>query len=204
MFQTQQEEFWSGNFGNDYTNRNQGEQLKASNLALFSKILFSAHDVQSVIEFGPNMGLNLQSLQLLLPKATFAGVEINYLAAERLKALPNINVVCDSILNFKPNQSFDFVLSKGLLIHINPDFLDHAYDVLYKTSKKYICLVEYYNPVPVKISYRGNEDKLFKRDFAGELLDKYSDLTLVDYGFSYHRDKNFAQDDVSWFLLKKK
>jgi len=34
-------------------------------------------------------------------------------------------------------------------------------------------------------------------------LDKYPDLKLVDYGFSYHRDNNFKQDDVSWFLLEK-
>jgi spore coat polysaccharide biosynthesis protein SpsF len=43
---------------------------------------------------------------------------------------------------------------------------------------------------------------LFKRDFAGEMLDKYADLKLCDYGFVYHREK-FSQDDISWFLLEK-
>jgi hypothetical protein len=45
---------------------------------------------------------------------------------------------------------------------------------------------------------------LYKRDFAGEMLDRYPDLQLVDYGFSYHRDQNFPQDDANWFLLEKK
>ncbi|MFH0898460.1 MAG: pseudaminic acid biosynthesis-associated methylase [bacterium] len=94
-------------------------------------------------------------------------------------------------------------MSKGVLIHLNPDLLPQAYDLLYKTSKKYICIVEYYNPTPVAISYRGHSDRLFKRDFAGEILDAYKNLNLVDYGFVYHRDKNFPQDDVTWFLLEK-
>lgn len=45
--------------------------------------------------------------------------------------------------------------------------------------------------------------KNYLRDFAGELLDKYEDLELVEYGFTYHRDKQFPQDDSTWFLLKK-
>ena len=28
-------------------------------------------------------------------------------------------------------------------------------------------------------------------------------IQLVDYGFAYHRDKSFPQDDISWFLLEK-
>ena len=34
-------------------------------------------------------------------------------------------------------------------------------------------------------------------------MDKYDDLQLIDYGFAYHRDNNFYQDDITWFLLKK-
>jgi len=94
-------------------------------------------------------------------------------------------------------------LIKGVLIHINPDCLARVYEKLYQTALKYICIVEYYNPTPVEISYRGHRDRLFKRDFAGEVLDKYPDLKLVDYGFTYHRDNNFPSGDCTWFLLKK-
>ena len=64
-------------------------------------------------------------------------------------------------------------------------------------------VAEYYNPSPVELPYRGHEGKLFKRDFAGELMDRHSTLTLVDYGFAYHRDNCFPQDDLTWFLLEK-
>ena len=72
-----------------------------------------------------------------------------------------------------------------------------------KASNRYILIGEYYNPTPVTINYRGHDDRLFKRDFAGEMLDKHRNLKLVDYGFLYHRDNYFDQDDINWFLLEK-
>jgi len=51
--------------------------------------------------------------------------------------------------------------------------------------------------------YRDHTDRLFKRDFTGEMLDMFSDLELVDYGFVYRRDPIFPQDDITWFLLEK-
>ena len=95
------------------------------------------------------------------------------------------------------------VLTKGVLIHMNPDSLACVYDLIYKTAGRYICIAEYYNPKPVNVDYRGHKDRLFKRDFAGEMLDKFGDLRLVDYGFVYHRDNNFLQDDINWFLLER-
>ena len=81
--------------------------------------------------------------------------------------------------------------------------LSLVYEKLYTASNKYILICEYYNPSPVNVSYRGHSDRLFKRDFAGEMLEKYIDLKLVDYGFCYKRDKAFPQDDITWFLLEK-
>ena len=66
--------------------------------------------------------------------------------------------------------------------------LTDVYKKLYTVSTRYILVAEYYNPSPVSINYRGHSDKLFKRDFAGEMLDTFPDLRLVDYGFAYHRD----------------
>ena len=94
-------------------------------------------------------------------------------------------------------------LIKGVLIHINPDMLHQVYEILYKLTNRYLLVAEYYNPTPVTVTYRGNVDKLFKRDFAGEIMDQYKDLHLIDYGFTYHRDPAFPQDDVTWFLMEK-
>lgn len=203
-YKTEQESFWSGEFGDEYIGRNQGEASIASNTALFSKILNSTNSISSVIEFGANIGLNLEAIKRLLPEAKLSAIEINDKAVAQLKEAANIKVYHSSILNFIPNEERDLVLIKGVLIHINPNELQSVYESLYTTSRKYICIAEYYNPSPVEVKYRGHEGKLFKRDFAGEIMEKYPDLKLIDYGFIYQRDNNFPQDDITWFLLEKR
>lgn len=203
-FKTEQEIFWAGDFGNEYIDRNKGSDKVISNIGLFCDILRNTEEIKSVIEFGANIGLNLKVIKSILPNAEFHGIEINRKAYEILKEWGGGKAYHQSILDFKSKIKFDFVCTKGVLIHINPDQLSRVYESLYHSSKKYICLIEYYNPKPVEVPYRRHRNKLFKRDFAGEMLDKYHDLNIESYGFVYHRDKHFPQDDLTWFLLKKK
>ena len=202
-YSTQQEGFWAGEFGDSYTDRNAGLEIIASNLSLFSQILSRTSAISSIIEFGANRGLNLHALKQLKPSAAFQAVEINEKAAGELKKLDWLEVHHKSLLEFKAAKLSDLVLIKGVLIHLNPEVLPQVYELLYQSSSKYLCLVEYYNPTPVAVPYRGHEDRLFKRDFAGEMMKKFSDLKLVDYGFVYHGDSNFPQDDLTWFVLEK-
>ena len=74
---------------------------------------------------------------------------------------------------------------------------------MYQMSSKYILIAEYYSRDFREIKYRGNDNKLFKRDFCGEIMDKFKDLKIVDYGFVYYRDPNYPLDDITWFLLEK-
>lgn len=203
--QTEQEIFWSGDFGDEYIDRNQGDQLLASNLNFFNDALSSCSTIQSCVEFGANIGMNLRALQLLFPGIHCSGIEINKTAAAELGKLIGHDAVFNgAISDFEPNKQANLALIKGVLIHINPQQLDVVYEKLYETSSRYILVAEYYNPSPVSISYRGHSDKLFKRDFAGEMLDIYPNLDLVDYGFAYHRDNKYPQDDITWFLMEKR
>lgn len=199
----EQEEFWAGEFGKQYVDRNQHNTLLTSNIELFSKIIRRTHNVKSVIEYGANIGLNLKALKTLFPLLELSAVEINETAVAELKKNSWIDVHHQSIVEFSPKKKYDLSFVKGVLIHINPDDLAKVYELLYQSSNKYIAIAEYYNPSPVAIEYRGHKNKLFKRDFCGEMLDKYKDLKLVDYGFCYHRDSSFPQDDITWFLLEK-
>lgn len=203
-FKTEQERFWAGDFGTEYIQRNQGAQLLASNLAFFSKGLYAARCIQSCIEFGANIGMNLEALKLLYPNIDLHGIEINQEAAKVLATvIPNDNVYRESILDFSNPHQWDLVLIKGVLIHINPDQLPVVYSKLFNATGRYLLISEYYNPSPVSIPYRGHSDRLFKRDFAGEILDRHPELKLIDYGFVYRRDPSFPQDDITWFLLEK-
>ncbi len=203
-FKTDQEAFWAGEFGTDYIDRNKGDALLASNLDFFAKSLRQARGLASCIEFGANIGMNLRALKLLHPAQRQHGIEINAEAARQLgEFIGPANVRQQSILDYKPSQTFDLVLIKGVLIHMNPDVLPDVYDRLVQSTGKYLLVGEYYNPAPVAINYRGHSDRLFKRDFAGEIMDRHPQMKLVDYGFAYRRDPNFPQDDITWFLMEK-
>lgn len=203
-YQTEQEKFWAGEFGNAYIERNIEDRIVAGNTALFSKALRGAGQISSVVEFGANIGLNLRALRHLYPDANLSGVEINAQAASVLRELIGTqNVYEGSILDYEPSKQSDLVLIKGVLIHMNPDVLEAVYDKLYSASSRYILVAEYYNPTPTSVKYRGHDDRLFKRDFAGEMLDRFANLQLVDYGFVYRRDPSFPLDDITWFLLRK-
>ena len=134
-----------------------------------------------------------------------AAIEINEKAVAEMKKHfgTSVKIYQDSIINYQVENTYDLSMICGVLIHINPDELQTVYEKLYESSNKYILISEYYNPTPVEVSYRGNLNRLFKRDFAGEMMDKYPDLKLVDYGFRYHRDNMFPMDDSTWFILEK-
>ncbi len=208
---TEQEKFWEGSFGDAYIDRNNNRELIAANIAMFAKILNNVSDakeIKNVLEFGSNIGLNLKAIRTLLPYVECSAIEINHKAANILKNDPFFeNKLCvyeNAISEFEIQKKYNFVFTKGVLIHIRPDDLPDVYNKIYHASDKYICMVEYYNPTPVMITYRGNDNKLFKRDFAGEFMDLYTDISLIDYGFVWHKDNNFPCDDLTWFLMKKR
>ncbi|MBK7312102.1 MAG: pseudaminic acid biosynthesis-associated methylase [Sphingobacteriaceae bacterium] len=203
-YKTEQEKFWAEEFGNNYIERNQGDKLLASNLNFFVKALKQAGSISSCREFGANIGMNMKALKLLFPEIQLKGIEINGEAAKELKKIVGEgNVFNGSIFEANVEDKVQLSLIKGVLIHINPDMLPLVYEKLYDSSSKYILIAEYYNPSPVTISYRGHQDRLFKRDFAGEFLKKFPGTELVDYGFAYRNDPAFPQDDITWFLIKK-
>ena len=201
-FTTEQERFWAGDFGDAYIERNTHDRLLFSKIAMWSKMLASANGVTSIKEFGCNIGGNLLALNRLNAELTLSGIEINAEAARQAKKLDIADITQGTIIEPIQHEPVDLTFTAGVLIHINPDRLDDVNTNLVRNSSRYVLVAEYYNPSPVTISYRGNTDRLFKRDFAGELINKYN-LKLVDYGFVYKRDNWAPQDDITWFLLEK-
>lgn len=203
----EREKFWAGEFGNEYNVRSPGSIH--ANVMLFAKILARTGRLDSVIEFGAGVGSNLVAIAKLNPGINPCAVEINGNAAAYLAEI-GVTVVGRSMLEPlvpPPHEdfpgTFDLAFTKGVLIHIAPEDLDLAYQRLFRASRRWVLVAEYYNPKPVEVPYRGHAGRLWKRDFAGELLDRYPELRLVDYGFVYHRDE-FPQDDLNWFLMEKR
>ncbi len=201
-YKTEQENFWAGEFGLNYIDGNNSEPLLYSKVAMWARMLQAANNVNSIRELGCNIGLNLVALKRLQPTLNLSGYEINEEAAKQASDFNVAEIKQGSIIEEINDTKVDLTFTAGVLIHINPDYLDNVYRNLVNGSNRYVLVAEYYNPAPTKINYRGHEDRLFKRDFAGELIDNYG-MKLVDYGFVYKRDNWAPQDDITWFLLEK-
>ena len=194
-----QEALWQGDFGNAYTIR-QSHNLLATRV-FFRNALREAHFTNlRALEFGAGIGHNLLALKKMYEGSWLSGLEINEEAFGELQIVANESIH-GSILEFEPRQEWDLVFTKGLLIHLHPDDLPKAYETIYECSKQYILLCEYFSPEPAAIEYRGEKEALWKRDFAGDMLDKFP-LKFLDYGFVWTRDK-YPQDDIHWVLMER-
>ncbi len=198
-----QDNFWKSNFGNLYTKRNNKKILIKSLSIHFKEVLSSmlGNNIKNVFEFGTNRGLNLDIIKRLNKSVSTNGLEINKMAYKL--ASKKHNILHMSALDYKPEKKYDLVITRVFLIHIHPKNLDKIYQKIFKTSKKYIYIEEYFNPTPVGVKYRNNSNVLFKRDFAKELSKKYK-LKLIKYGFNWSEDvKKPTLDNTNWFLFKK-
>ena len=198
------EEFWRGEFGNSYTERNVGRV--GINKDFFEMALNEAGDFESLIEFGAGSGENLQALHEMAPSMELVGVEINGTAFDKLSARMGAwkskrSAIFGSFLHLAPSSKYDTSMAKGILIHIAPENLPTAYDRLYEASSKYILIAEYFSAQPREIEYRGHAGKLWTRDFGGEMMDRHPDLKLVDVGFHYNRTT--GQDNLTHWLFQK-
>ncbi|WP_417826641.1 pseudaminic acid biosynthesis-associated methylase [Thalassospira povalilytica] len=203
----EQQEFWRGEFGTDYINRNSASSAELrARLTLWSRILdcIKGEEPTGILEVGSNIGNNLRALRLLSGAQIFA-LEPN---SEARKILVEDNVlpqeyVFEGVADMLPfeDSSIDLVFTSGVLIHIHPNDLERSMREIHRVSGKYIVCIEYFSDKPEAIPYRGHTDKLFKRDFGGYYMDLFPELKLIDYGFSWKRASGL--DNLTWWVFKK-
>lgn len=198
------EEFWAGEFGNEYTQRNVGRV--DINRRFFTRAMASCKAFASVIEFGAGSGENLLALGELMPaNLVMTGMDINYNAyiamQENLKdrRAPWCAINKSFLDMIVPTH--DMSMTKGVLIHIAPEDLHTAYNKLYEASRRYILIAEYFSAAPREIEYRGHTGRLWTRDYGGEMQDQHPDLKLLDVTFHYNRTT--GQDNITAWLFEK-
>ncbi|MGI9204995.1 MAG: hypothetical protein ACR2Q3_13355 [Woeseiaceae bacterium] len=85
-FQTEQEGFRAGEFGNEYRVRIASQEVIGCNIALFSKIVGLCPNAENLIEFGANIGSKLRAVCELRPDYVQDVIEINRSATRRRRA----------------------------------------------------------------------------------------------------------------------
>jgi len=203
---TRQLKEWSGHFGDDYIKRNLYEEWKIELGKEAFRRIIKDREVESILEVGSNTGLNLIYLTALLEdKVDLYAVEPNRKAYSilttdkqiRLKKAWNVSAFELPV----EDSSIDLVFTSGVLIHISPDDLSFATDEIVRIAKKYVLCIEYFSHKPEVITYQGQNDLLFKRDFGSFYLDRYPNLKCIDYGFLWRRELKIF-DNLTWWLFK--
>ena len=119
-FTTSQEEFWAGKFGSGYISRNNSKEITKSNVVFFSNILMSLNKIDSVLELGCNVGLNLDALSLIDSSISLSGVELNQEAANIAVKKKVATIYQQTIVEpFDLEATYDLSFTKTVLIFIN-------------------------------------------------------------------------------------
>jgi pseudaminic acid biosynthesis-associated methylase len=205
-----QRDFWKGEFGNSYADRNisveETNQMYKERTGItfedvFKKIFSNIDKNAKILELGCNVGLKLSILQKL-GFTNLTGVEINEKAFKIAKKnYPNIKFHNSSIEEFNSNgEQFDLVYTSGVLIHINPKALPEIIKKIISLSKEYIFDSEYYSDKLVEVNYRGHEETLWKQNFPQLFLNQDSKLKIIKQEKIYWKTEDLC--DIICLLKK--
>jgi pseudaminic acid biosynthesis-associated methylase len=194
------EALWSGDFGNDYVERN----LRAYNeRGPFWTSLIGTMRPESVLEVGSNVGGNLQWVAGPVPADQVVGVDVNRRALQELQRnLPGVRGVWSSARELPfADRAFDLVFTMGVLIHQPEESLPTVMDEMVRVSSRYVLCGEYYGDKTTEVPYRGYRNALFRRDYGGLFALRFSgQLQLAFSGFLGTED---GFDDVTWWLFER-
>ncbi len=170
---------WTTDFGREYTDRNTlsvdemdaafGRQFGIRKSEIFRDLVGPSRlPTGRALEVGCNIGLQLQLLRRGNPGLELHGLEPQPYALARAKELsPEVQFHHGNAFALPfPDQSFDLVMTHGVLIHIHPGDLPKAIREIHRVSRRYILCHEYYAPETVAIRYHGQDGLLWKTDFA--------------------------------------
>jgi len=193
------EELWSGQFGDEYVDRN--KNISAVRKPFWREVL-TAFPSRRVLEVGCNLGNNLRPIAELQPPGSVFGIDVNQKALEVLRAaVPSANtILCPAReLPFRDGW-FDLVFTIGVLIHQPPETLPLVMSEIVRCSRRFVLAGEYFAPDPTEISYRGQTGALFKQDFGHLYQQLFPDLILRKQGFLARSD---GWDDVTYWVFEK-
>jgi pseudaminic acid biosynthesis-associated methylase len=163
---TEQEQFWSGEFGRSYTERNANLNWRAR--VPFWRDIIDRTKPTSILEVGCNIGSNMKAIRDVNPMIALWGCDINNAAIEEAGDA-GLSVTEASLFDLKkewPEGGFDLVATVGVLIHVSSEDLPRAMDSIISVSNRYVLAVEYADETEVEVAYRGHSERLWRRPFG--------------------------------------
>lgn len=208
---TEQEQFWQGEFGEQYRIRNTmneetldevyEKQYGVSRTTMNQAFLPSVN-IDSILEVGCNTGNQLLILQQM-GYTNLHGIELSPSAVEVAKRrLPSAEIRQGSAFSLPyEDNAFDVVFTSGVLIHLAPQDLEKAMREIIRVSKCYIWGFEYYDEQLQEIPYRENTNKMWRGPYARIYQSFFPQALLLETRL-YPYINHSANVDAM-FLLKK-
>lgn len=205
---TKQLEKWTGEFGDQYLDRNLLDDqniMQRTNLWNILLMHIAYKLPERILEIGAGAGGNLIAINNVYnnigKEVNLYAIEPNTKARDKLREVHGLNIFNGSLPNTELDRhSFDLVFTSGVLIHIHPGDLVNAMKEIYRVSKRYIISIEYFSPNCTETEYRGEDNLLWSNDFGAIWLDNFP-LRCVGYGFSWK--KMSGLDNLTWWIFEK-
>ena len=195
------EQLWSGDFGDEYVERNLGAYNARGP---FWRMILEETGATSVCEVGCNVGGNLQWLCPPLAGSNVAGIDVNRKALDILRdRVPGVRAFESPARSLPlPDRAVDLVFTMGVLIHQPEETLGAVMDQMVRVADKWVLCGEYADDHTVEVPYRGHEGALFRRDYGAIFEERYpTELALVRSGFL---GKGEGFDDTTWWLFSRR
>lgn len=157
-------DFWAGQGGTSYTERNRVPwRLR---IDFWAEVL-DLTGARSVYEVGTNSGFNLTAMKYADPLLQVYGCEINDLAATQAEraGFKIARGKATDCLALK-SQEYDLVASCGMLIHVPPAELHATMSAIANASADYVLAVEYAAEKTEEVKYRGMDGLLWRRNYG--------------------------------------
>jgi pseudaminic acid biosynthesis-associated methylase len=194
------EGLWSGEFGDDYVERN---RAASDGRRPFWEHVLGLLAATSALEIGCNVGGNLRWLAELLGAENVAGVDVNERALAVVRSqLPGVDARVASARELPfADGSFDLVFTTGVLIHQSPDELPRVMDEIVRCSRRYVLCGEYRADELEEIPYRGQRGALYKQDYGRLYQERFPRLRLLEEGFLPKSEG--VWDDVTYWIFEQ-
>lgn len=195
-------QFWTGEFGDEYSIRHKTSKARLDILIPFwGHLLREAPPLKSILEVGANVGDNLRAIKEIDSDIDLYAVEPNASAAMQMSSIPSVGVVGKNIWDISlPDNYVDLVFTSGVLVHSPPEDLLDACKEIHRVSREFIISIEYFCDTPTEVEYRGNSGVLWKRDFGKFWLDNF-DVECLSYEFLW--EPITGMDNVTLWLFRK-
>jgi pseudaminic acid biosynthesis-associated methylase len=203
---------WESEFGKEFIERNtfSPEELDKSyfdrygitKTEMINIFLKELPKNAKILEVGTNIGNQLIHLQKM-GFTNLYGIEVQENAINYSKQrADNLNIIKADAMDipFKDDY-FDLVFTNVVLIHIPPNILDKVLSEIIRVSNSYILGLEYYSEKCEEISYRGEDNLLWKNDFLKAYTQVENSLTLIKEKKYSYKENDSLIDNM--FLLKK-